>query len=303
MPTPTRTEALTELRTETKSRPRRGRAADEVSPAAGLSDGGGLDDLLESAQPLSTSKPAVAIPARTEIGGLTASMTWNSSGRRTAWDAPGRPQDPVASLRAIPPADHPRCVALHARGVPRQSRLLHQLVHRRRVRPDRGPPADRRADQPLRLAPRRRAWRAFRAGAARPGEVRRLLARRDARLRRRRAGGLPHLRPVRRGAAGFGLVPGGLPRRGSRPHRRRTRGRHGHQLPVLDRLRPGARVRRLPAELALGIPYPRDLELVLSARDKTAPRLDQAADRGILPAFADCQDRYASLRAAARVDA
>jgi 5-epimerase len=58
-----------------------------------------------------------------------------------------------------------------------------------------------------------------------------------------------------------------------------------------------------PLDPALGIPYPRDLELVLSARDKTAPRLDQAADRGILPTFADCQDRYASLRAAARVDA
>jgi dTDP-4-dehydrorhamnose 3,5-epimerase len=49
---------------------------------------------------------------------------------------------------------------------------------------------------------------------------------------------------------------------------------------------------------ALELPWPSDVELVLSARDRSAPALDDVLAAGLLPDHAACQARYASLRAA-----
>jgi dTDP-4-dehydrorhamnose 3,5-epimerase len=53
-----------------------------------------------------------------------------------------------------------------------------------------------------------------------------------------------------------------------------------------------------PLDPALRLPWPADLEVVLSDKDRTAPTLAQAAQSGILPHWTDCQTRYAQLRAA-----
>lgn len=54
-----------------------------------------------------------------------------------------------------------------------------------------------------------------------------------------------------------------------------------------------------PLDPALQLPWPPDLELVLSDKDRLAPTLAQAAEAGILPHWQSCQARYAELRAAA----
>ncbi|MBV9011401.1 MAG: dTDP-4-dehydrorhamnose 3,5-epimerase [Pseudonocardiales bacterium] len=54
-----------------------------------------------------------------------------------------------------------------------------------------------------------------------------------------------------------------------------------------------------PLDPALRLPWPAELEVVLSPKDRAAPTLAEAARTGILPCWADCQHRYAQLRAAA----
>lgn len=51
-----------------------------------------------------------------------------------------------------------------------------------------------------------------------------------------------------------------------------------------------------PLDPALALPWPADIEPVLSDKDRTAPTLAEAADAGILPHWDDCQARYAELR-------
>jgi len=53
-----------------------------------------------------------------------------------------------------------------------------------------------------------------------------------------------------------------------------------------------------PLDPALELPWPTDLDLILSDKDRTAPTLAQAAAAGILPHWSDCQLRYAELHAA-----
>jgi dTDP-4-dehydrorhamnose 3,5-epimerase len=52
-----------------------------------------------------------------------------------------------------------------------------------------------------------------------------------------------------------------------------------------------------PLDPALDLPWPDDLELELSAKDRAAPTLEEARAQGILPAMEDCAAWYASLRA------
>jgi 5-epimerase len=52
-----------------------------------------------------------------------------------------------------------------------------------------------------------------------------------------------------------------------------------------------------PLDPALQLPWPTDLEPVLSNKDRTAPTLAEAAAAGILPYWSTCQRRYAALRA------
>lgn len=52
-----------------------------------------------------------------------------------------------------------------------------------------------------------------------------------------------------------------------------------------------------PLDPVLGLPWPEDLEPVLSDKDRTAPTLAEAEQAGILPRWADCQARYTQLRA------
>jgi 5-epimerase len=51
-----------------------------------------------------------------------------------------------------------------------------------------------------------------------------------------------------------------------------------------------------PLDPALGLPWPTDLELVLSDKDRDAPSLAEAEKAGLLPDFAECQAHYQSLR-------
>lgn len=52
-----------------------------------------------------------------------------------------------------------------------------------------------------------------------------------------------------------------------------------------------------PLDPALALPWPADLEPVLSDKDRAAPTLAEAAAAGLLPRWKDCQARYAALRA------
>ena len=52
-----------------------------------------------------------------------------------------------------------------------------------------------------------------------------------------------------------------------------------------------------PLDPVLALPWPPDIEPVLSDKDRSAPTLAEAADAGILPRWDACQARYAELRA------
>ncbi len=52
-----------------------------------------------------------------------------------------------------------------------------------------------------------------------------------------------------------------------------------------------------PMDPALDLPWPRDMEFELSEKDRTAPGLAEARDRGLLPTIEQCVARYAELRA------
>ncbi|MEQ0560209.1 dTDP-4-dehydrorhamnose 3,5-epimerase [Amycolatopsis sp. NEAU-NG30] len=53
-----------------------------------------------------------------------------------------------------------------------------------------------------------------------------------------------------------------------------------------------------PLDPALGLPWPQDLEPVLSAKDREAPTLAEALEQGLLPVYADCVAYYDKLRSA-----
>jgi 5-epimerase len=53
-----------------------------------------------------------------------------------------------------------------------------------------------------------------------------------------------------------------------------------------------------PLDPALRLPWPADLDVVLSDKDRTAPTLAEAARTDILPRWPACQTRYTQLRAA-----
>jgi dTDP-4-dehydrorhamnose 3,5-epimerase len=53
-----------------------------------------------------------------------------------------------------------------------------------------------------------------------------------------------------------------------------------------------------PLDPELGLPWPADVELQLSAKDQAAPTLAEARERGLLPTLEQCVARYAELRAA-----
>ncbi|NUT48251.1 MAG: dTDP-4-dehydrorhamnose 3,5-epimerase, partial [Saccharothrix sp.] len=52
-----------------------------------------------------------------------------------------------------------------------------------------------------------------------------------------------------------------------------------------------------PLDEALGLPWPTDLEQVLSEKDLAAPTLAEAEAAGILPRYEDCLAYYEKLRA------
>lgn len=58
---------------------------------------------------------------------------------------------------------------------------------------------------------------------------------------------------------------------------------------------PGAEHGVSPLDPALGLPWPADVEPVLSEKDAAAPTLAQAATRGLLPDNAACEAWYAYL--------
>jgi dTDP-4-dehydrorhamnose 3,5-epimerase len=47
---------------------------------------------------------------------------------------------------------------------------------------------------------------------------------------------------------------------------------------------------------ALGLPWPAELEPVLSDKDAAAPSLEQAIEARLLPDYAECQEWYSRLR-------
>ena len=52
-----------------------------------------------------------------------------------------------------------------------------------------------------------------------------------------------------------------------------------------------------PLDPALDLPWPRELEFLLSEKDKAAPTLAEAFETGTLPRYEDCLALYASLKA------
>lgn len=55
-----------------------------------------------------------------------------------------------------------------------------------------------------------------------------------------------------------------------------------------------------PFDAGVGLPWPSDVEPVLSEKDQTAPALDELRAAGLLPDYADCTALYERLRSAAR---
>jgi dTDP-4-dehydrorhamnose 3,5-epimerase len=51
-----------------------------------------------------------------------------------------------------------------------------------------------------------------------------------------------------------------------------------------------------PLDPALDLPWPKDVEPLLSAKDAAAPTLAEAAERGLLPSYDACVRRYDALR-------
>lgn len=51
-----------------------------------------------------------------------------------------------------------------------------------------------------------------------------------------------------------------------------------------------------PLDPDLDLPWPSDVELELSAKDRAAPTLTEARQQGLLPTMAACAERYAQLR-------
>lgn len=51
-----------------------------------------------------------------------------------------------------------------------------------------------------------------------------------------------------------------------------------------------------PLDPALGLPWPDDVEALLSDKDAAAPTLDEARAQGLLPSYDACLERYADLR-------
>jgi dTDP-4-dehydrorhamnose 3,5-epimerase len=51
-----------------------------------------------------------------------------------------------------------------------------------------------------------------------------------------------------------------------------------------------------PMDPALGLPWPTDLDVELSAKDRAAPTLGEAKDQGLLPTLEQCTARYEELR-------
>ena len=52
-----------------------------------------------------------------------------------------------------------------------------------------------------------------------------------------------------------------------------------------------------PLDPALDLPWPRELEFLLSEKDTAAPTLAEAYEAGVLPRYEDCLALYASLKA------
>jgi dTDP-4-dehydrorhamnose 3,5-epimerase len=51
-----------------------------------------------------------------------------------------------------------------------------------------------------------------------------------------------------------------------------------------------------PVDPALGLPWPEDVELLMSDKDRNAPTLAEAESSGLLPRYEDCVARYRELR-------
>ena len=60
---------------------------------------------------------------------------------------------------------------------------------------------------------------------------------------------------------------------------------------------PGREFTVSPLDPELDLPWPDDVELELSDRDRAAPTLAEARERGLLPTTDQCATRYAQLRA------
>jgi dTDP-4-dehydrorhamnose 3,5-epimerase len=59
---------------------------------------------------------------------------------------------------------------------------------------------------------------------------------------------------------------------------------------------PGREFGTDPLDPALALPWPADIEPILSDKDADAPTLAQAAEQGLLPSYEQCQAFYATLR-------
>ncbi|KDN23358.1 dTDP-4-dehydrorhamnose 3,5-epimerase [Amycolatopsis rifamycinica] len=61
---------------------------------------------------------------------------------------------------------------------------------------------------------------------------------------------------------------------------------------------PGGEHGITPLDPALDLPWPADIDRILSEKDRTAPTLAEAGEQGLLPMYADCVAFYDKLRSA-----
>jgi dTDP-4-dehydrorhamnose 3,5-epimerase len=61
---------------------------------------------------------------------------------------------------------------------------------------------------------------------------------------------------------------------------------------------PGREFGISPLDPDLALPWPADVDLELSAKDRAAPTLAEAREQGLLPTMEECTQRYAQLRGA-----
>src|SRR5690606_22517540 len=185
----------------------------------------------------------------------------------------------------------PRSVRVHPAELPRPAREVRRAVSAEGVRRGRRVPAAGGPDQPQRVEARRHSRRAFRRHSSRPGQIRLLRTRRGVGRGRRPTGGVATVKLSSENISAV-YIPEGL----------------GHAFVALTdhtvinyycsaEYNPSAEHGVSPLDEDLNLPWPADIEPILSDKDRSAPTVAQAREQGLLPSYQACTEWYEHLRA------